>query len=111
MLAKNNRLRDKKKISFIFKKGKRTNGSFFSLVYLPSGENNFKAVFLIAKKVSQKATRRNRIRRLLSESVRLIQKEKNLPKINLVVRVLFDPKDVKLDNIKKDFEKCFEKLS
>ncbi len=110
MLAKHNRLTDKKQISLIFKTGKRIHGSFFSLIFLPSIDNKFKAVFLIAKKVSIKATRRNRMRRVLSEAVRQIQKEKNLPGINLVVRALSDPKEVSVNEVKKTFEKCFEKL-
>lgn len=111
MLARHNRLKDKKQISLVFKTGKRLQGSFFSLIYLPKSDNKFKAVFLIAKKVSKKATRRNRMRRLLSEAIRQIQKEKNLPGINLVVRVLNDPKEVNVGDIKNVFERCFEKLS
>jgi len=55
------------------KKGKRVTGSGATIVYITSTDSeatNPRFAFVVAKSVDKRATARNRIKRLLSESVR-----------------------------------------
>ncbi len=54
----------------VYRTGKRTYHKFFTLYYLPNGRDYNRLGFKVGKKLA-KATRRNRIRRLLRESYRL----------------------------------------
>lgn len=76
MLPKANRLKKKKDFERVFKEGKgfREDFLFFKIAKNNSGINRF--AFIVGKKLSRKATVRNKMRRCLSALVR--QKLKNL---------------------------------
>ena len=111
MLAKTNRLRDKSTISFLFRKGKRIKGTFFSLIYFPNNKSSFQTVVLIAKKVAKKATRRNRLKRLIVQSIREIDQQEKLPKVNFIVRILSDPGEMDYTQVKENLAPCLKKIS
>ncbi len=58
----------------VYRTGKRTYHKFFTLYYLPNGKDYNRLGFKVGKKLA-KATRRNRVRRLLRESYRLSEEK------------------------------------
>ncbi len=56
----------------VYRLGKRTYHKFFTLYYLPNGKDYNRLGFRVGKKLA-KATKRNRLRRLLRESYRLME--------------------------------------
>jgi len=71
MLAKANRLKKKKDFERVFKIGRGFKEDF---LFLKNAKNNLKSsrfAFIISKKFSKKATLRNKIKRRLSELIRL----------------------------------------
>jgi len=78
MLPKENRLRKEKDHNKVYKKGHRYTCPFFVLLSLPRENKELPSrfSFVVSKKVDKRAVARNRIRRVLKESVRA-----KLPKI------------------------------
>jgi len=108
MLSKNNRLDLKKDFSEIKRKGKVLKGKLFDFLFQKSAVDFCPPAFafIVSKKIDKRATKRNRIKRLLSESVRsflpqikpgikgvfLVKKEileKNFTEIKNEVEVIF----------------------
>lgn len=58
----------------VYRTGKRSYHKFFTLYYLPNGKDYNRLGFKVGKKLA-KATRRNRVRRLLRESYRLSEEK------------------------------------
>jgi ribonuclease P protein component len=71
MLTKKHRL-PKKKIEKVKHNGRHLNTSFFTLVYLSGRKTPSQFAFVLSKRVSKKATVRNRTKRLIAGSVREI---------------------------------------
>lgn len=71
MLATTNRLKKKKDFEMVFKRGEGFKENF---LYLKIKKNNLKSSrfgFIVSKKFSKKAANRNKIKRRLSELVRI----------------------------------------
>lgn len=71
MLKKENRLRKQKDFDKIFGSGTFFSQGFLSLKLAPNSLSSSRFAFIVSNKISKKAVSRNRIRRLLRESVRL----------------------------------------
>ena len=71
MLPKLNRIRKKKDFEAIFKKGKGFKNRFLALKIVKNNLPESRFGFVISKKVSKKAVIRNKIRRRISEAIRL----------------------------------------
>lgn len=71
MLAKENRLRKDKDIKQAYKKGRFVNLDWLTLKVAPNNLDTTRFAFLIGVKVSKKAVIRNRIKRQVSEVMRL----------------------------------------
>ena len=71
MLAKPHRLKRERDIERLFKKGNKSYADLCMIRFLPNNEELSRFVVAVGKKVSKKAVRRNRIRRQLSELIRL----------------------------------------
>lgn len=70
MLPKENRLRKKKDFDLVFKIGKVAGSANFFLKHSKNNLNVSRIGFICSKKVSKKATQRNRIKRYLRETAR-----------------------------------------
>jgi ribonuclease P protein component len=71
MLPKINRIKKKKEFEAIFKKGARFKNSLFVLLVAKNNLNEVRIGFITSQKVSKKAVIRNKVRRRLSEAVKL----------------------------------------
>ena len=76
MLPRAYRLSDHQEIRRVFRLGKKAYGSLFSFISLPNSLNKSRFAVVISKKTVPRAVDRNRIKRLVRESVR-----SNLPQI------------------------------
>jgi len=79
MLPSANRLKRQKDIEKVFKKGIGFKEDFLILKTVKSGLKNSRFAFVVSKKISTKATTRNKIRRRLSELVRSLLKKVKSP--------------------------------
>jgi len=70
MLPANNRLKKKKDFEMVFKGGQGFKEDFLYLKIKKNNLKNSRFGFVVSKKFSLKATKRNKIRRLLSEAVK-----------------------------------------
>jgi len=70
MLPQENRLKNKKEIEKVLRKGKKFKKDLIILKILPNPHNKLRFAFLVSRKVSKKATIRNRVKRVLREIVR-----------------------------------------
>ena len=96
MLKKEFRLRKQRDFENVFDKGFYFSGNFLSLKTAKNGLPISRFGFIVSKKVSKKAVQRNRVKRLLRESIRLMQKD---------VRAGFDAVFIsKAGIVGKDFE-------
>lgn len=69
MLLKENRLTQKKDFDSVFKKGKTVKGAFLTFRILKNRFKDNRIGFVISKKVSNRATKRNLVRRRLRQAV------------------------------------------
>jgi len=75
MLPKINRLKNKKDIEKVLKRGKGFKEDFLILKLIKSNFKNSRFAFIVSQKISKKATLRNKTRRRLKELVRIKIKE------------------------------------
>jgi len=88
MKREDNRLRRKKDFEITFAHGRTVAGEFMLLKYCPIDiekypkrgldKNDLKIAFVVSTKISKKAVVRNRIRRIMRESFRLLMKQKEI---------------------------------
>ncbi|MEK7537047.1 MAG: ribonuclease P protein component [Patescibacteria group bacterium] len=65
------RFSNSNQIKEVFKKGKSFNSGFFKIKFIPAAPGLKKFAFIIGLKVSKKAVVRNKIKRRISEIIRL----------------------------------------
>jgi len=91
----------KKEFKEVLEKGQTIRTSYLVFKYLKQGLPYFRLGVLISKKVSKKATERNKIKRRIREIVRL-----NLPEIAEKLDMVF----IVIPGIKNDFSVLKEKV-
>ena len=105
MLPKKYRLRKRKEIEKIFRKGNSKNLDLVFIKFLRNNLENPRFCFVVSKKISNKAVIRNKIKRLLREVVR----KEVLPNLKTNCDYLVIAKPLILNKnywqIKKDLEK------
>lgn len=84
MLQKANRISSARLIGLLFKKGQLYRSKHFLIRFLPSLHNNNQFAVVISKKTRNKAVERNRIKRQISEILRLKQKDFNPPMVAII---------------------------
>lgn len=108
MLPKKNRLNLKKETFFKRKNNLFYNGFLFGVSFLKENSQPSKFAFLVSKKIDKRATKRNRIKRLLAAAVREF-----LPQIKDGFKFVFLVKKEILDKdfweIKKEVKNFLEK--
>lgn len=77
MLLKKNRLTKKNDFDAVFQKGKSVKGDFLIVKFLKNNLPDTRVGFVISKKVSAKATMRNKVRRRLQAVAEKILKGKS----------------------------------
>jgi ribonuclease P protein component len=70
VLPKNNRLKKNEDIQRVFQKGKRCKEDFLILKKLSNDLNQVRFAFVVSRKLSKKASLRNKVKRNLRESVK-----------------------------------------
>ncbi|MEI8068008.1 MAG: ribonuclease P protein component [Candidatus Shapirobacteria bacterium] len=103
MLKKINRLKKIKDFTEVKNKGEIYHSPFFSLLILKSDNKDSQFGFVISKKISKRAVDRNKIKRVLAESVKVnLDKFKNIKAVFLVKRLILGKKFEEVDReIKK----------
>lgn len=104
MLPKENRL-SKKETNKVFKKGKKIFGDFLVLRIVPNSLNLSRFTVVVPKKNFKKATQRNKIKRLIRESLR-----KKLLRIKKGFDGIFIATSLTLNKDYQEIEKEVEKL-
>jgi len=72
MLGSKNRLTSESDISEVKRKAKRFNSKNFILLHLNNNKDSVRFGFLVSKKVSKLAVKRNRLKRQFREAVKLV---------------------------------------
>lgn len=108
MLAKKNRLKKKKDFETTFQRGEGFKQDFLFLKILKNSLKFSRFGFVVSKKISKKATVRNKIRRRLSEIIKA-----NLPKIEKawdgIIIVDCGIKDKNFREVEATIEKLFKR--
>lgn len=109
MLKKINRVKSRKEFEEIKLRGVMHHSPFFGLLIENENVVEKQFAFIISKKISKRAVDRNRIKRLLSESVR-----QNLGLININVRGVFLVKrailDRKYEEVEDEVKRVFSEI-
>lgn len=109
-LKTKNRLKKKKEFDGVFKNGKTVNGSFLFIKFKSNNLDVSRFGFVISLKVSKKAVKRNRIRRLLAETAQNNLKQiKDNYDIIIVVKPGMAEKITEKNTIRNDFIKAMVK--
>ena len=111
MIPVANRFRGSRLIEHVYRRGQSARVDILSARATHSKGPGYKLAVVVSKKVSKSAVVRNRIRRRIFEQFRLIFKEKDPPKLDIVVSV-YDEKIAKIptEDLRKMCEKLLEKL-
>jgi len=110
MLKKLNRLKHRREIKFIFRRGSVASSQYLTLRYHPNRTQNSRIVIVISTKVAKSAVRRNRLRRRLQG---LIKQYLNSFKAgsDLILIVKKDFYQLTPHQLKQELEDCFRPTS
>lgn len=105
MLSQKFRLNKEKEINSVLRRGQKYYSRLFSAAFLPNTKENPRFCFIVSNKISKKATVRNRIKRLMRESVKqiLLNIDKNYD-IAISVRQKTNIAELGLPEISADLE-------
>lgn len=107
-MLKPNILRNQKDFNTLYNKGKSVGGRYVVLFYRKNGKSYTRKAFLASKKVGN-AVRRNRARRLMKESYRLI--EGNLkPGYDIILIARNTINNTKCADVKKSIEAAMKRV-
>lgn len=109
MLKKEFRIRKQKDFENVFKKGIYFSNKFLTLKVVKNNLFFSRFGFVVSKKISKKAIERNRIKRLMSEFIRLSQKEIK-PDLDIIFITKPEIRGKKFKEIKEFMEKLLKNL-
>lgn len=108
MLPGENRLKKEKEFEAVFKGGRALKGKYVFLKYLINGTDKTRIGFVVSKKISKLATKRNKIKRRMREVARM--KRKNIKEgLSIVFIALPQINGAEYEEIKKDMEIILDK--
>lgn len=108
MLSKEYRLKKKKDFDRVFRQGRSIYQKECGIHFIKNGLENSRFAFVVSAKIFKKAVQRNRIRRIMSEFVRL-NLEKIIPNYDVAIVVRSSIKEQDRKEIKKNIIKIFKK--
>jgi ribonuclease P protein component len=107
VLPKSNRLKEEKDFKRVYNKGRYTNGSYISIKYLYLNYNSATKIgVVVSKKINNKATVRNKIKRQINDVFGYIL-DKIQKNVYIIVTVKKIPEDYA--SIKEDIKIALEK--
>ena len=86
MLKKEFRIKDKKSIDKVFKYGRAKGSDFFLIKFIENRKDHPEVAIVISSKVSKKSVLRNKLKRQISETIR-INFDKFNKNVNLIIIV------------------------
>ncbi|HUS60037.1 MAG TPA: ribonuclease P protein component [Nevskiaceae bacterium] len=110
MLPKQHRLPLRKEFNRVKKQGQLFQGNLFSLLVASQASPEIRFAFIVSKKIHKKAVKRNKIRRILAESVQafLLEIKPGVDAVFLTKKVIIDKN---FTEIKKEVKRIFKKAS
>ena len=109
MLKKINRISSRKDFLEIKSKGQLYSGPFFGGLYLKTDDETIRFGFIVSKKISKRAVDRNKIKRRMSEVLKV-----NLEKFSPGTKIIFLAKksllEAKREEIKKEVSRLISKF-
>jgi len=118
VLKKQNRLTNKHAFSATYKNNHKINSS---AIVLYAGKSNqdkncpVRVGFVVSKKVHKRAVKRNRIKRIMRETLRLYIKNSKYPVINNYISLIFSAKynssGANAEDIQKNISMLLDKLA
>ncbi len=105
MLPLDNRIRKKKEFDKIFKEGIVSQSDSIIIKILKNDQKKTRFGFIVSKKVSPKATERNKIKRILREQIRI-----RLPEIKKGFDMVIISKKEALEKNSKEIGREMEKM-
>jgi ribonuclease P protein component len=105
------RLRNPKQIAQVFQVGKYIHGKYVFIKYLPNEKTYPRVAISVSTKFFKQAVKRNRIKRLLRESIKLFNFKK-IPSFDiLIITKKTLVANIALSEIQKDINNIFGHLS
>jgi ribonuclease P protein component len=110
MLSQKSRISNQRLIDKLNKEGKAYKTSHFVFKFLPSHSEDSKFAPVVSKKIAQKAVERNRLRRQISESIRLSLSTLKEPIVCLVILKKGSPENLEYSIIDSQIKEFFNQL-
>ena len=111
MLNQKSRISNQRLIEKLNKAGKSYKTSYFVFKFLPSLSEDSKFAPVVSKKIAPKAVTRNKIRRQITESLRLNLSLVKSPIVCLVIMKKGSPEDLDYNTIDSQIKEFFNQLS
>lgn len=109
MFSNEYRLRNAKRITEVFKFGKSLHGKYVFIKYISNKQDVPRVAVSVSTKIFKQAIKRNRIKRLIREVLKL--RLSHLPKLDiLVIAKSAITADIALDKLQKDISKIIKKI-
>lgn len=90
MISKSHRFHGYGSLNFLYRNGRTVRGTLFSLKYTPNPKRQtYRLAVVVSRKVSKSAVLRNRIRRRVYETVRLLE-DRIIAPYDLVITVFHE---------------------
>jgi len=110
MLSQKNRISNRRLIDKLNKEGKAYKTSHFVFKFLPSHSEDSKFAAVISKKSAPKAVSRNRLRRQITESIRLRLSTFKKPIVCLIIVKKDGPDSLKYSIIDGEIKEFFNQI-
>ena len=111
MLSQNYRISNQRLINKLNKEGKAYRTSHFVFKFLPSHLEGSKFAAVVSKKVAAKAVKRNKLRRQITESLRVNLESLKTPIVCLAILKKGAPESLDYSVIDSQIKEFFKKLS